>query len=82
MRLPPFEVWSNWPAPNYTDPEVQGPSLIIVNAVFMTLVVLAVAGRFYSRLCIQKWFGVDDAMMVLAFVRYSWSLVALPFTGC
>lgn len=69
MRIPPWNLVLNlWPDPNYDDPVTQGPSLIIVNAVFMTLVVLAVAGRFYSRLCIQKWFGVDDAMMVLAFV--------------
>ena len=71
MRLPPIEIWMSFPTPNYDDPVTRGPSLIIVNSVFTTLVVLAVAGRFYSRLCIQKWFGVDDAMMVLAFVSTS-----------
>lgn len=69
MRIPPVDVLLSFPTPNYDDPVTQGPSLIIVNSVFMTLVLLAVIGRFYSRICIQKWFGVDDAMCVLAFVR-------------
>lgn len=69
MRVPPLEVvFKTWPTPNYENPQTQGPALLIVNGVFMTLVLLAMVGRLYSRICIQRWFGVDDAMMVLAFV--------------
>ena len=71
MKLPPLSVMLHWPTPNYIDPETQGPSLIIVNSVFMTLVVLAVAARFYSRVFIRKLVGVDDIMMVFAFVSLS-----------
>lgn len=70
MQLPPIAVMLSWPKSNYDDPDTQGPALIIVNSVFMTLVVMAVLARFYSRVFIRKWVGIDDIMMVFAFVSW------------
>lgn len=67
MRIPPPDVVSSWPAPNYTDPETRGNALLICNVIFQTLATIAVAGRLYSRF-VKKWFGIDDAMIILAYV--------------
>jgi hypothetical protein len=69
MRIPPLTVWETWPPSNYANPVTHGPALIIVNLIFIALVVIAVIGRFYSRIVIKKWFGADDTMCALAFVR-------------
>ena len=68
MRLPPLAVLLSWPAPNYTDPHVHGHALLIVNLIFISLVVIAVVGRLYSRIIVKRWYGKDDAMIVLALV--------------
>lgn len=67
MRLPPPSVVASWPTPNYTDPVTRGNVLLIVNIVFQGLATIAVAGRLYSRY-IKKWFGIDDVLIVLAYV--------------
>jgi len=66
MQLPPLEVLLSWPTPNYVDPETRGPALIIVNSFFITLVVLTVCARLYTRLVIKRWFGIDDVFILLA----------------
>lgn len=68
MRLLPPSVVATWPAPNYVDPVTRGNALLIVNVVFQSMATIAVAGRLYSRLCVRRWFGIDDAMMVCAYV--------------
>lgn len=68
MRIPPINVILQWPTPNYIDPVNRGPALLIVNIIFVTLVVIAFVGRMYCRIEIQKWFGIDDATNILAFV--------------
>lgn len=80
MRLPPDDVILSW-TPNYIDPVTRGSSLIIVNAIFIFLVIVAVVGRLYSRIFVKKWFGLDDAMIVPAFVssatcRYGLQLIS------
>ncbi|KAK5108050.1 hypothetical protein LTR62_008824 [Meristemomyces frigidus] len=74
MRLPPLDVLLTWPAPNYVDPPTRGNACLIVNVVFITLVLITVALRFYCRLAagtILRW-GVDDYMILLALF---WTLV-------
>lgn len=67
MRLPPPSVVASWPPPNYVDPVTRGNALLIVNIVFQGLATIALAGRLYSRY-IKKWFGIDDVLIVLAYV--------------
>ena len=68
MRLPPFAVILSWPQADYDHPTTHGDALLIVNLIFITLVVVAVIGRFYSRIVIKQWFGMDDSMIGLALV--------------
>lgn len=69
MRIPPLSVIETWPTPNYSDPNTRGPSSLILNIVFIAMVMVAVAIRYYCRLCIKKWFGWDDIMIAMALVR-------------
>ena len=71
MRIPPTEIIVSWPEPNYINPNTQGESLIITNATFMVLIILAVALRFYSRLRTHKWLGLDDIFIGIALVSTS-----------
>ncbi|KAL8663169.1 MAG: hypothetical protein Q9202_004101 [Teloschistes flavicans] len=57
---PTKEIIASWPKPNYVNPETRGPALTVVNIVFIILVVLVVALRFYTRLRITRSFGLDD----------------------
>ncbi|RMZ69388.1 integral membrane [Pyrenophora seminiperda CCB06] len=66
MQLPPLDVLLSWPTPNYRNPETRGPALIIVNAIFITLVILTVSARLYTRIVIKRWFGIDDVFILLA----------------
>ncbi|KAF1830954.1 hypothetical protein BDW02DRAFT_76513 [Decorospora gaudefroyi] len=66
MQLPPVAVLLTWPTPNYEDPVTRGPALVIVNSIFLSLVVLTVTARLYTRLVIKRWFGWDDVFILLA----------------
>jgi len=68
MRAIPPEVLLSWPIPNYTNPVTRGNALVVVNAIFITLVVLVVALRLYTRIWIKRWFGADDYFILLALV--------------
>ncbi|KXL50068.1 hypothetical protein M433DRAFT_27169 [Acidomyces richmondensis BFW] len=68
MRIPPLSVIETWPTPNYSDPNTRGPSSLILNIVFIAMVMVAVAIRYYCRLCIKKWFGWDDIMIAMALI--------------
>ncbi|KAK1815506.1 hypothetical protein LTR12_010057 [Friedmanniomyces endolithicus] len=68
MRLPPLSVLISWPTPDYVHPVTHGPALLIVNVIFITLVTVAVVGRLYSRLVVKQWFGVDDSLILLAYL--------------
>ncbi|KAI4200221.1 MAG: hypothetical protein LQ350_004079 [Teloschistes chrysophthalmus] len=57
---PSKEIIQSWPKPNFINPETRGPALTVVNIVFIILVVLVVALRFYTRLRITRSFGLDD----------------------
>ncbi|KAK5705189.1 hypothetical protein LTR97_002306 [Elasticomyces elasticus] len=67
MRIPPLSVLLTWPTPNYVDPVTRGNASLVVNVIFTTLVILAVALRFYCRFSAGALrFGWDDAMIALA----------------
>ncbi|KXL45893.1 hypothetical protein M433DRAFT_66438 [Acidomyces richmondensis BFW] len=68
MRIPPLWVWESWPPSNYVDPQLHGPALLCINLIFITLVTVAVIGRFYSRIVVKRWFGLDDSMCILAYI--------------
>ncbi|KAL8682389.1 MAG: hypothetical protein Q9186_001579 [Xanthomendoza sp. 1 TL-2023] len=57
---PTKEIIASWPKPNFVNAETRGPALTVVNIVFIILVFLVVALRYYTRLRITKSFGLDD----------------------
>ena len=76
MKLPPLAVLLTWPVPNYTNPQVHGHALLVVNLIFITLVIIAVVGRLYSRIMVKRWYGADDSMIVLALVSCTLAYIA------
>ena len=68
MRLPPLEVLYSWPDPNYVNPVTRGSALLVVNCVFVSIAVLFVGARLYTRLWVKSWFGLDDVFIILAMV--------------
>lgn len=68
MRLPPFEVLLSWPTPNYTNPETRGYALLVVNLIFISFALFMALSRFYTRIFIRKWFGLDDVFLLAALV--------------
>ncbi|KAH7402780.1 hypothetical protein BKA66DRAFT_564681 [Pyrenochaeta sp. MPI-SDFR-AT-0127] len=65
---PPTEVLLSWPTPNYDHPVTRGNALLVVNSVLITLVIITVGLRLYTRLVIKRWFGLDDVFILLAMV--------------
>ncbi len=57
---PTAEIIASWPAPNYVNPITRGSALTVVNIIFIILVCIVVALRYYTRLRITKSFGLDD----------------------
>jgi hypothetical protein len=68
MRLPPADVLLSWPTPNYENPVTRGSALIIINAIFVSIAVITVVLRLYTRTVIKRWFGVDDVFIIVALV--------------
>jgi hypothetical protein len=62
----PLEMIASWPKPNYVDPIRRGPSIIILNIILYTLVLVIVSIRTYTRLRISRSFGIDDAFILIA----------------
>jgi hypothetical protein len=68
MKLIPNDVLLSWPTPNYDNPVTRGEALVVVNSIFITLVIIVVGLRLYTRLWIKRWFGTDDFFIALALV--------------
>lgn len=68
MRDVPIPVILSWPTPNYIDPLTRGDALVVINAVLISVVVIVVSLRLYTRLAIRRWFGADDTFIALALV--------------
>jgi hypothetical protein len=69
MRNIPLSVLASWPAPNYINPETRGPSVVIFNAVLISIVTLTVLLRLYVRASMLRWLGLDDVFIIAALVR-------------
>src|ERR1700753_1703687 len=70
MKFRHPEVVAQWPKPNYVNPETRGPVLYIVNGTFFFLASVVVVTRLYSRIFIRRWFGLDDALILVAWVGF------------
>jgi hypothetical protein len=68
MRSAPPEVIATWPKPNYVNPEVRGPDLIIAGLVTLVFAIISVVLRMYVRIRIMRKTDWDDWFMVLASV--------------
>ena len=68
---PTKEVIDSWPAPNFVNPDTQGPALTVVNIIFIILVFFVVGLRYYTRLRITRSFGQDDIVIGLSLVNSS-----------
>ncbi|KAF9892322.1 hypothetical protein FE257_002099 [Aspergillus nanangensis] len=68
MRNAPPEVVESWPKPNYENPDYQGPQLLIVGVILVTISVIVVALRLWVRLYMKTTAGWDDWLMVVALV--------------
>lgn len=65
---PPLSVAMTWKA-NYTNPPSRGGTGIIVQeAILMSLCVIAVALRLYTRKFLARNLGLDDLLIVLALI--------------
>jgi hypothetical protein len=65
----PLEVLLSWPLPS-DHPERRGPEIWIFSAIFVFLTTICVALRLYTRVVIRKWIGLDDCLIIVAYVRY------------
>ncbi|KAB5570724.1 integral membrane protein [Coniochaeta sp. 2T2.1] len=68
MQIPASSVLASWPTPNYIDPVTHGPANIIVIVLLLSLAVIFLCIRFYTRLLITRGSGVDDILILLAFI--------------
>lgn len=68
MQIPSSAIVSQWPAPNLTNPETQGPAAIIITSLLLGLVTILLAIRIYTRVWISKGFGLDDILILFAYV--------------
>jgi hypothetical protein len=68
MRDIPLSVYREWPSPNYQDPSTRGNALLVINIIFLTLVTLSITIRLWSRFKVKYQSGMDDVMIVLAYV--------------
>ncbi|KAK2605492.1 hypothetical protein N8I77_008325 [Diaporthe amygdali] len=64
----PLSALQNWPTPNYTNPERRGPAATIVVSVLLGLVTLILIVRIYTRVRISRGFGLDDVLIILAYI--------------
>ncbi|KAK6600429.1 integral membrane protein [Botrytis cinerea] len=73
MRIPPPQILSTFPQPNYIDPVTRGPVLLIITVVFLPIIYIVVGLRTFTRTHLSKHFGIDDVFLLIALV---------PTTAC
>lgn len=78
MRDVPISVVLTWPAPNYIDPQTRGQGLTIINTTLVVVLVLVIALRYYTRIKLKNWFGLDDWFIGAALVCSSFPYNRLP----
>jgi len=69
----PLSALQNWPTPNYVNPERRGPTATIVVSVLLGLVTFILIIRIYTRVRISRGFGLDDVLIIFAYVWFPWS---------
>ena len=69
MQFKHPQVVATWPKPNLIDPVRRGPELYIVNSIFFSLTTLVLMIRLYTRIFVRRWVGLDDALIITAWVR-------------
>ena len=52
--------------PNFTNPENKGQSLVVAGAILLTFVVIMLANRAYTKLCIVRKTSWDDLTILLS----------------
>jgi hypothetical protein len=81
MRAISAERFDSWPKANYINPATRGPTIYIINSIFFFMATAAVFLRMYTRIFVRKWFGIDDAAILTAWVRdwryHCWKLTAV-----
>lgn len=65
---PSAEIIASWPKSNFENPISRGSALTVVNVIFITLVFISVALRYYTRLRIRKSFGLDVWIIGLSLI--------------
>jgi len=65
----PLTVFLSWPDPNYVNPQTRGPAIWILSPIFLSLATLCISARLYTRIFVRHWFGPDDALIIIAWVR-------------
>jgi len=74
----PLSTIAEWPKSNYIDPVTRGPTNLILNCVFIPIVALIVSVRIYTRVWISKSFGLDDWLIIAAFIpATAFSIISL-----
>jgi hypothetical protein len=68
MRIPPPSVLATWPVPNYDNPVTKGVGGKVVGVTLTALTTVILAIRVYTRLHIVRSFGMDDILIIVAFV--------------
>ncbi|KAJ5562839.1 hypothetical protein N7461_001600 [Penicillium sp. DV-2018c] len=68
MKLPPEAITATWPTPNYINPPTRGHGVVIVNVICMSLALLVVSLRLYTRLRITCSAGIDDVLIVIGLI--------------
>lgn len=66
--LIPLEAISQWPAPNRVNPETHSPAMIVIVVFLMVCVTILLGIRLYTRQVISKGSGLDDILILLAYV--------------
>jgi hypothetical protein len=67
--IPPIEIFLTFPPPS-DHPTLRGPEQYIVTAIFGSIAAVAVIFRLYTRLFTRRYFGIDDWLILVAFVRH------------
>ncbi|KAF2120322.1 hypothetical protein BDV96DRAFT_567058 [Lophiotrema nucula] len=75
--IPPSSVLTQWPAPNYVDPETRSWAAPVVCIVFLALAFGVYVLRMWARLVIAKNAGLDDWLMSAAMIPLVGSTIAV-----
>ena len=71
----PANVILSWPRRNEINPERRGPEVYAVSGLFLSLAVICVTARLYTRIFIRKFFGLDDGLVLLGLVSATCGVV-------